>query len=215
MVPGIPDKIPYDQEIIHISHILNNIKLIVQTLFQLFHIAAVPLGKPVKTQLVQVFPGCIALRDIEFRQLCHAEFYLHITALGYLVGILQSLRCIGKQGCHLLHGFHVILAALIAHSVLVLKPFAGLHAQENVMGLRVCAVGIVDIIGSHQFDSRLPAHTHKLLIHSVLLRYTVVLQFQEKIPLSENLFISQSRLFGLLIKTFCDISCNFSCKASA
>ena len=139
MVPGIPDKIPYDQEIIHISHILNNIKLIVQTLFQLFHIAAVPLGKPVKTQLVQVFPGCIALRDIEFRKLCHAEFYLHITALGYLVGIFQSLRCIGKQSCHLLHGFHVILAALIAHSVLVLKPFAGAQKLAN---LGINAVGV-------------------------------------------------------------------------
>ena len=195
MVPGIPDKIPYDQEIIHIPHVFDNIQLIVQAFFQFLHIPAVTCGKTVKAELIQILPGIVSLRHIEFRQLRHAEFNFHITAHGNLVGVFQGLGGIRKQSRHFFYGFHVVLAALVAHPILIRKPLACLHAQQDVMGFRVRAVGVVDIIGCHQFYPGLPAHTHKLLIDPLLFRYSMILQLQKEIPFSENLFVAQSCLF--------------------
>ena len=100
-------------------------------------------------ELFKIFPGGIPLRHIEFRQLGNAEFDFHLAAIRYFLGILQRFQGIGKQLSHLLFRFYKILPPLIAHPVLIRKLFAGLQAQKDIVGIHICFVGIMDIIGSH------------------------------------------------------------------
>ena len=117
--PGVADVIPDDQEIIHIPHLLNDSQLIIQPLLKFRRDRIIPLRKSFPAELVQVFPGCQSIRHIKFRQLCHSEFNVHMAPLGNFVCILESFRSVGEQSRHLLRRFHVVLAALIAHAVLI------------------------------------------------------------------------------------------------
>ena len=84
MISGITDKIPHDQEIIDIAHLLNRIELIFQAGLQLFGTVAVTLIQSLITELVQVFPRSIWRWHIEAWQLGHAKFDLHMASFAIL-----------------------------------------------------------------------------------------------------------------------------------
>ena len=96
MVTGILDKIPDDQEIVHISHILDRIQLVDQTLFQLFGHWLITFLQTLKTQFVQILPRGISFWHVIPRQLGHTKFNLNIAAHRNLMRILQSFRGIRK-----------------------------------------------------------------------------------------------------------------------
>ena len=102
------------------------------------------------------------------------------------MGIINSLLGIREQFAHLFLGFAVELPALIAHPILILHLFAGLDAQQNIMGLLILGKGVVDIVGGHQLKARIPAHAHKALVYQLLVRQAVVLELQEEVVLSEK-----------------------------
>ena len=83
------------------------------------------------------------------------------------------------------------------------------------MGLHVVLVGVVDVVGGHQLDARLPAHAHESLVHHLLLGHAVVLELQEEVSLPEDLLITQGRLLCLLVEALADISRHFSRQAGA
>ena len=189
IIPGISDKIPNDQEIIHIAHGPDHTQLIVQPFFQFLRHRLIPLLKSLKAKLIQVFPGSIALRHIEFRQLRYAKLDLHMAALSDLMGIFQCFHGIRKQRLHLFRRFHIVLSALIAHPVLIRQFLSRLNAQQYVVRRRILRVGVMHVIGGHQIDPKLPAHTQKLLIHRLLLWDAMILQFQEEITCTKNSLI--------------------------
>ena len=208
-------KIPYDQEIIHISHVPDRIQLIVQTVLQLLRRLPVPALQSLPAEFLQIFPGRIPVRHIIFRQLRHTEFDLHGTPVRDPLRIVQRLKCIGKKLLHLLRRFHIILSALIAHPVLIGQLLAGLDAEQDVMGDRILRVGIVDIVGRHKFDPGLLGHLQQLLVDQPLIRQTVILQLQKIIVLPENVAVFQRRLLRLIIKSLYDITLDFPCKTGA
>ena len=138
-----------------------------------------------------------------------------MAAVGDLPGIFQSLRRVGEQIRHLLGGFDVILAAFVAHPVLILHFFSGLDAQKDIMCRGVLCVGIMHIVGAYQFNPCLLAHSQQLLIHQLLIRNPVILQLQEEISFSENFLIAEGRFFPFLIHSSGQISGHLSCQAGA
>ena len=199
VIPGIFDKVPHDQEIIHIPHVPDGGKLIIQSLLQLRSDRMISLLQAFHTELVQVFPGGKALGHIEPRQLGHAELDLHVAAFRDPVRIFESLQGIGKQLRHLLRRLDIVLSALIAHAVLVRQLFAGLQTQKDIVGLPVLRIGIMAVVGHHQIDPGLPVHPQQLLIDDLLLGDAVILHFQEKIALPENLLIPESGFLSFLV----------------
>ena len=213
IIPGIFNEIPHNEKIIHISHIFNGSELIIQTLLQFLCYRMVPLFQSLMAKLVQIFPGSKPVRHIIFRQLGHTEFDLHMTSLGYLMGIFQSFQSIWKKSCHLFRRFHVILTALIAHSVLICKFLLCLQAKKHVMGLRILSHGVMHIIGSNQINACLSVHAEKLLVYSLLLRNSMILQLQKKIPFSKNILITQGCDLRILVHTPCKVTGYFSGQA--
>ena len=96
MITGILDKIPDNQEIIHISHILNCIQLIGKTFFQFLCHRLITFLQSFKTQFVQILPRGIAFRHIVSWQLGHTKFNLHIAAHRDFVGVFQCFQSIWK-----------------------------------------------------------------------------------------------------------------------
>ena len=83
------------------------------------------------------------------------------------------------------------------------------------MSLSILRIGIMDIVGSHQFDPGLLAHAQELLVYQFLLRQTMILKLQEEVSFSKDFLITKGGAFCLFIHASYKISCNFSCKAGA
>ena len=183
------DKVPDNQEIIHVAHIFDHAQLIGQAIPHGTVIVRVALCQSVKAELIQIFPGGIALRHIVFGKLGNAEFNLHITALRDFSCIFQCLFRIRKKRFHFLRGFHIILTALVAHLVLVRQLLASLDTEQDIMRLHVLRIGIMTVIGGYQRDLKLLTHTQQRLIDGLLFRNAVILQLQEIISFAKDCLI--------------------------
>ena len=69
------------------------------------------------------------------------------------MGIINSLLGIREQFAHLFLGFAVILSPFITHTVLIRYLFTCLDTQQYVMSLGIFCICIMDIVGSHQFQT--------------------------------------------------------------
>ena len=58
------------------------------------------------------------------------------------------------------------------------------------MGLGIFRKGIMNVVGSHQFQPRLLRKAQQSLIYHFLLRYTMILKFQIKMVFPKDLRIS-------------------------
>ena len=216
----IVDEIPYDQEIVHISHSADDTQLVIQTFPQGLSglpgrlvTVTVTLCQSVITKLVQIAPGIVPLRHIVFRQLRHAKLYLHITTVCNPLGILHGLPCIGEQSLHFLFALDVILTALITHAILVRQLFAGLQTQQNIVGNRILSIGVMHIVGGYQRNVQFSAHLEQFHVHRTLLRDTVILQFQKIIALAKAGLVFASRFSRFVLHSLQNKPGHFTCKA--
>ena len=215
VILGIFDKVPHDQEIIHIPHILDRIQLVFQPFPILLSLFAITLIQPFIAQFVQIFPGGHPIRHVVLRQLGHAELNLHMAAVSNLLCILHCLPRIRKQRCHLFLRFDIVLPAFIAHPVLIRQLFSRLDTEQDVMGLLVLRIGVMHVIGGRQLDPQLLGHLQQTLVHKLLLRNTVVLQLQEIIALPENVLILQRLFLRVFVQPPNQVSLHLPGKAGA
>ena len=135
-----------------------------------------------------------------------------MTSLCDLVCILKRLRRIWKKTFHFFGRFHIILTALIAHTVFICQFLTCLKTEQYIMRLCILCKCIMHIIGRNKFYSCLTMHFQKLLIDILLFRNAMILQFQKEIPLPENILITKSSLFCILVHASCDKSRHFTGK---
>ena len=176
MVTRVADEIPHDQEVIDITHSLDNAKLVIESFLQLpGFFRRIVQHKPVEAELIEIFPRRVTLRHIKARQLCDAELALPVAAVGNLLGIFQRLQRIRKKLRHLLRRFHKILSALVAHTILVLQLLAGLDAEQDVVRLGVGRQRVMHVVRRRQLDAGLRAHAQKLLVDDLLVGDSMIL----------------------------------------
>ncbi len=209
------DKIPYDQEIIHISHLPDDGQFIIQPLLQRTVVPGIAFPQALRAFLIQILPCRISLRHIISWQLRHSELNLHPAPISNLLRILKGAGRIGKQLCHLFRRFNIILSSLIAHPVLIRQTLPGLQTEQDIMRLHIILIRIMNIIGRHKLYLKLPAHAHQRLIHLLLRRNPVILKLQEEISLTEDLFILLCCPACLLILPFNNILLYLACQTRA
>ena len=215
MITGVFDKIPYNKEIIHIAHVFNSGKLIVKAFPKLLGNRLIAFFKPLKTKLVQIFPGSIAFRNVILWKFCHPKLNFHMTSFRNFMSIFQSFCSVGKQHLHLLRRFHIILTSLISHTIFICKLFPCLKAQQNIMRLGIFRQRIMHVVCHYQINSCFFVHFKELLIHSLLLRNSMILHFQKEIPLSKNILIPKRCRFCILVHSSCKILGYLACKTGA
>ena len=170
--------IPDNQEIIDKAHALYGAKLIVQPLPHLRLRVRIALGEALLAELLQIFPGREAPRDIVFRDLPLAEDDLHMAAVCDPCRVVAGLRDIGEEVSHFLLALYIVLAALVAHAVLVLDLLLRLDTEEHVVRLPVLGARVVDVVRADERKARLLVHADQLLIDMALLRNSVVLELE-------------------------------------
>ena len=184
--PGVVDKVPYNQKIVHIAHPPYYIQLIIKLLRKHRRNLPIPPLQPFQTELLQIAKRIIAFWHVKPRQLCDAEFYIDLAAICDLLRVLNRFWHIGEQSTHFLLGFHVILPALITHPILVIHGLAGLNTEQNIVGLHVLLVGIVAVVRRHKPDPGLPMNPQQSRIHGLLRRDSVILKLQKIILFSKT-----------------------------
>ena len=188
--PVIPRKfniVPHNKEIIHEPHVPDRLQFVGQSVFDLFRDRMIALLDTLMAQLVQIGPGIIAVRNVEFRELSLAEGDRDIASLRDFLCVSDCLRHKAEQRGHLLGRLYIILAALVAHAVLVHDLLSCLDAEKNVVGINVLFVGVVAVICTDEREALLVMHTDKLPVHMLLFGNAVVLKFKEEIVLTENI----------------------------
>ncbi len=93
---GEMDEIPDNKEIIHISHIPNDIQLINKPFPQFPLIFWIAPFHPIITKFIQITPGIISLRHIIPGKFGNTKLNLHIASLSNLMCIFDCLLRIGK-----------------------------------------------------------------------------------------------------------------------
>ena len=138
-----------------------------------------------------------------------------MAALGNLVGVLQGFQCIWEKGCHFPFGFHVVLAAFVAHTVCVGELLACLEAEKDVVRVSVFFIGVVDVVGGYQVDSGLLVHAEKLLVYVLLFRDPVILKFQKKVAFAEDFLVTEGGFPGVGVHAPGEEAGYFTCQAGA
>ena len=99
------DIVPYNKEIIHISHFYNGIKLIFKSFLKFVTGVGISFQKSVVCYLFKIFLCCISFRHLIFWKLQFVESKFHVASLGYFFRIFQCLGNIGKQLIHFFRTF--------------------------------------------------------------------------------------------------------------
>ena len=115
------------------------------------------------------------------------------------MGIVDGFLGVREQCPHLFLRLHIVLAALVTHTVLIRHLLAGLDTQQNVVSCRILCQNVMNIVGCHQIHGKLPAHAHQALVYHFLGGNSVVLQLQKEVAFSKDLFIMPCRPAGLLV----------------
>ena len=199
MVFGILDKVPNNEEIIHIAHGFNGMQFVFQSFLPFRFRVRIPHGKPIIAQFPEIFRCCFALRHIESGQFQIMEHKFHIAPLSDFYGIFQGFRHVAEKVIHFFGAFHIKLSALIPHTVFILHSFPSLDTQEDIVRHCVLFINIMAVIGGNEGNPRFLGHTNQCLVDTFLFCHAVILQFQEKIAFAENFFIFQSGFLGVVI----------------
>ena len=137
-----------------------------------------------------------------------------VAPSGNIHGVAECTRIILKCGMHLCFGFKIKLVGSEFKSLVILDCFAGLNAQQHIMGTHIFFTQIVAVVTGHQGDRKPLAHVQKYLIDLLLLLEAVILHLQKKIIRTENFKIFTSRLLSLLDAPLLDVTWNFTMQAS-
>ena len=205
-------KIGHNEKIVCKAHFLNHVLLIFQ-LFPVFGVLAVALPIALITELLQVRKAVIPRRKLKFRQMIGTKCEFQVASLRDFPCVLYSTLIVLKQRLHLLLRAEIKVLGLIAHPVLVVQRPSGLDAEQNIMGIRVCLMNIVGVIGADHGKPRLLVNPEQALVDDCLVPDAVILQLQIEVVRAEDVGQFQGVGLGVFVFPVPQHSGNLSGKA--
>ena len=136
------------------------------------HLVLLVLGKLVKQVLLRKPLAVLLLTAklggyVEHRHDGVAVYAVHLHLVCHLLGVLQCLGDVGKDGCHLLRGLHPLLLGIV-HAVGVGIVLLRGYADKMVVRLAVLLLYKVHVVGGHQLDVVLPRQLYQHRVHPLL-----------------------------------------------
>ena len=196
---GKADKVRNNEEIVHKTHFVNHIQLVIQLIMHLRPVGEALL-KALLTEHAEVgIAVALPLRQLEAGQVVVAELKIEVAAPGDVHGVVRRFRQLREQGAHLLLALEVQLLALKAHPGRVVHGFAHLDAHQHILIIGVLFFDVVGVVGKGQGDTRLPVKADQALGGLLLLPQAVVLNLQIEVAGAEKLPQLQGLGPGLLV----------------
>ena len=107
---GIVDKIKDDEKVIHITHLLNNLKLIIEA-FRYFRsrMFSIVTAESLSTEIFKIFYIVPPIRSNKEGQFCHAELKFYLTPACNFCRVCNGFFMALKQFLHFLPRFDIKL----------------------------------------------------------------------------------------------------------
>ena len=199
---GVVDKVPHDEEVVHIPHAGNHVQLIGKARGRLtpgvIRLIGIARLEALAAQAGEHFQRRFTCFDGKAGQMKLAEFKCHLAARGDLTRLMHGLRTVGKEREHFRLALDIEFLGFHSHARLVLERLARLDAHEHLLGGRVLAVEIVAVVGGYQGNARLPCQRLEAGEHHALLRQAMVHDFHKVIALAEKRLHLKRILFRVL-----------------
>ena len=194
LLAGETHEVPHDQKIVGEAQLVDHVQLAIEPGHHLVRELAVgtavgPIGIALlqarQAQLAQILLGRLALGQREHRKMPLAQLQFDVDAVGDFLRASQGVVQAGKGRVHLLGAAEIELVALHPHAVGVGAELARVDAQQDVLGLGVLAVDVVDVAGGHQGNAQPMGHLDRPL-HRQPLRFQVVVLNLDVVVVAEE-----------------------------
>ena len=160
--------------------------------------AAVAAGQAALALGAQPALDGLPLRHREVRDPQLAEGQLQVHHLGDPARVPVGLDLVREEGEHLGRRLQVELGALELQPVRRVEVAAGPHAEEDVVGLGLRLVDVVEVVRHDEREAGLRRQAQELLVEAGLLGDAVVLQLQEEVALPEDVAVLAGQAAGRL-----------------
>ena len=197
----MPDEVPHDQQVAREAHLLDQRDLRFEAFFILRQtvLQSAPRGlllqpRAPPLEALPRHPGEVRVdgvfrRHVEFRKRLRDLFQLHLAALGDLPGPVERVFDLAEQHHHLLAVLDEQLLRREAQPFLVVHRLAGLDAGQDVLRARVGLLQVMRVVGRHQRNAGLGREPVHLRHRHAVLAQAVVLNFEEEVPLAEQVLV--------------------------
>jgi hypothetical protein len=128
----------------------------------------------------------MARRHFEFGKRVADRLELYVAALGDGERALQRLRQLRKYLGHLFRRLEIELVGGKAHVLRIGHGLAGLYAHQDFLRARIRLRQIVGVVGGHQRNTALAGEPHEVPVQRPVDVQALILHFQEKVVLAEN-----------------------------
>ncbi len=160
-----------------------------------------PIGvtrlQPGKAKLVKIIFSGFAFRRPIDGKMPYPKLQLDVNAVGDFLRAAQDVVHARKRRVHLLGAAKKELVGVHPHPIRVGAELAGVDAQQDVLGLGVLAVDVVNVAGGHHRDVEPLGNPARALDDDSLHLEAVVLNFKE-IIVAEKLAIPSGDFDGFL-----------------
>ena len=123
---------------------------------------------------------------------------LHIDHLGDGARPADGVQVVGEEGGHLGRRLQIELVRFEPHPPRRIEVVAGADAQQDVVGLRLLAPDVVQIVGDDVLQPDFRAQPEQLLVEAALLGQAVVLQLEEEAVRAKDVLVLAGQLPGQL-----------------
>ena len=200
---GIVDEIPHDEEVLDISHVLDDGKLHLEALsvarIRVHGRLAVSADEAFIAQFAEVLIACHAFRRHVLRQMVLAKSKFDVAPLCYLVCSLDSIRDVREECFHLVLGLDVELIIFEPDAVLIMYVGLRLDAHQDVLRCRILAPYVVSIIRRNKRNADIRRQPLEPGNNGLVLFEMVILYLKEEIVLAEYVEELQRLAFCSLI----------------
>ncbi len=187
MALGPLDIVHDDEEVPLVLHLDDDVQLVVQALLQRGGDDLVPLLQSLVGEVAEVGGGAVeGFGYDEVGQQRAGEVDLEVAALTDAGGVFHRFRAPGEEAPHLLFALHVELVVGEAQAVGVVLLAVGADAEQEIVGIGVALVDVVDVVGADQGDAGLIAELLQERVGPLLFRKAVVLDLQVVAPIVEE-----------------------------
>ena len=189
LLAGEADEVGHDEEVARVAHRGDRPELVVQARLELGRDGAVAAGQAALAFGPQPALDGLAVRHREVRDPQLAERQLEVHHLGDPARVPVGLDLVREEGEHLRRRLQVELGALELQPVRRVEVAAGPHAEEDVVGVGLRLVDVVEVVRHDEREAGLRRQAEELRVEAGLLGDPVVLELQEEVARAEDVAV--------------------------
>jgi hypothetical protein len=205
----VADKIPDDQKISGVFHLLDHADFVRQPGFVFGERLAEQAGlraslqhrdarsKPLARHGREIGVYRVSLGHLKIREGIFHRFDLYVASLGNRHGALERLGKFSEHLRHFLGGLEKELVGGEFHAVRVAHGLAGLNAEQHFLGVGIGMFQVMAIVGGHQGNSGFLGERHDLRIDALFDVQALILNFEKKITFSKDVAQAVGRVARL------------------